>query len=112
MIDRTIKPPAKAVQREARITTGPSAKLIRSHRIHVARLAGDALNGSGRPGIGSPTAAAAVAGPNPAATRDLALANESVKKLAGFTFDTIVFGHGSPVEGDAGQQVAALAAEL
>ena len=75
-------------------------------------VAGDALNGSGRPGIGSPTAAAAVAGPNPAATRDLALANESVKKLAGFTFDTIVFGHGSPVEGDADRQVAALAAEL
>jgi glyoxylase-like metal-dependent hydrolase (beta-lactamase superfamily II) len=75
-------------------------------------VAGDALNGAGRPGIGSPTAAATVAGPNPAATRDLALANESVKKLAGFTFDTIVFGHGKPVEGDADEQVAALAAEL
>lgn len=74
-------------------------------------VAGDALNGAGEPGFSS-TAAAAVVGPNPATTRDLALANESVKKLAGFTFDTIVFGHGSPVEADAGQQVAALAAEL
>ncbi len=75
-------------------------------------VAGDALNNADWPGFNNPTAAAAVVGVNPATTRDLALANQSVKKLAGFTFDTILFGHGSPVEGDADQQVAALAAEL
>jgi glyoxylase-like metal-dependent hydrolase (beta-lactamase superfamily II) len=65
-------------------------------------VAGDALTG----------VAAGVAGSNPQFTTDMTLANESVKKLGGFTFDTVVFGHGEPVIGDADDQVVALAAGL
>lgn len=65
-------------------------------------LAGDALNGQ----------AGEVIGPNPRFTRDLALANASVVKLAARSFETVVFGHGDPVEGGASQQVTALAASL
>jgi len=39
-------------------------------------------------------------------------AEASVRKLAGFSFDTVVFGHGDPVEGGASQAVADLAAGL
>jgi glyoxylase-like metal-dependent hydrolase (beta-lactamase superfamily II) len=65
-------------------------------------VAGDALNGSN----------SRVAGPNPQFTPDMATANESVKKLAGFTFDTALFGHGDPVVGGASDQVRELAAKL
>jgi glyoxylase-like metal-dependent hydrolase (beta-lactamase superfamily II) len=65
-------------------------------------VAGDALNGN----------AGGVVGPNPQFSADMSMANESVKKLAAFTFDTILFGHGEPVIGGADDQVAALAAGL
>lgn len=65
-------------------------------------VAGDALNG----GDGG------VVGPNPDFSEDMATANDSVRKLAGFTFDSVLFGHGEPVEGDADAQVAALAEQL
>ncbi len=65
-------------------------------------VAGDALNGQD----------GGVIGPNPQFTSDLALANASVVKLAGFEFETVVFGHGDPVAGGASAQVAALAAGL
>jgi glyoxylase-like metal-dependent hydrolase (beta-lactamase superfamily II) len=65
-------------------------------------VAGDALRGED----------GGVIGPNPRFTDDMALANESVKKLAALQFETIVFGHGDPVEGGASDQVAALAATL
>lgn len=65
-------------------------------------VAGDALNGVG----------GAVAGPNPDFSEDMAQAVASVRKLAGLSFDTVLFGHGEPVEGDASAQVAALAGEL
>jgi len=65
-------------------------------------LAGDALRG----GDGG------VIGANPRFTDDMALANESIKKLAALQFDTVVFGHGEPVIGGASTQVAALAATL
>ena len=65
-------------------------------------VAGDALNG--RDG--------GVIGANPRFTEDVALADESIRKLAQLTFDTVVFGHGDPVEGLASQQVATLAASL
>ena len=65
-------------------------------------IAGDALNGQG----------GGVAGPNARFSSDLALANASVGKLAGFEFETVVFGHGDPVEGGASARVAALAATL
>lgn len=65
-------------------------------------VAGDALNG----------ADGGVIGANPEFTTDIALADESVQKLAALTFDTVVFGHGEPVAGLASQQVAALAASI
>ncbi|HJM88610.1 MAG TPA: MBL fold metallo-hydrolase [Dehalococcoidia bacterium] len=65
-------------------------------------LAGDALNGSGN----------GIAGPNPRFTPDMAQANESVRKLATRSFETAVFGHGDPVEGNASALVATLAAGL
>jgi glyoxylase-like metal-dependent hydrolase (beta-lactamase superfamily II) len=65
-------------------------------------VAGDALNGFG----------GGVIGPNPDFADDLALANESVKKLAALGFETVVFGHGDPVESGGAAAVAALASEL
>ncbi len=65
-------------------------------------VAGDAMNG----------ADGGVIGANPAFTTDIALADESIQKLAALTFDTIVFGHGDPVVGLASQQVAAFAASI
>jgi len=65
-------------------------------------LAGDALNGEG----------GGVVGANPQFSSDMTAADESVRKLAGLTFDTVVFGHGDPVVGGADAQVAVLAAEL
>lgn len=65
-------------------------------------MAGDALNGEG----------GGVVGANPQFSSDMTTGDESVRKLAGFTFDTVVFGHGDPVVGGADAQVAALAAEL
>ena len=65
-------------------------------------LAGDALNGEG----------GGVVGANPQFSSDMTAADESVRKLAGLTFDAVVFGHGDPVVGGADALVAALAAEL
>jgi glyoxylase-like metal-dependent hydrolase (beta-lactamase superfamily II) len=62
-------------------------------------VAGDALQG----------ADGEVIGPNPQFTADLAEAERSVRKLAGFSFETALFGHGDPVESGAAAQVAALA---
>ena len=66
-------------------------------------VAGDAINGGGN---------GTVLGPNPDFTRDIAEANRSVSRLAGFDIDTILFGHGSPVEGGAGAKLTELAAAL
>ncbi len=65
-------------------------------------IAGDALNGQD----------GGVIGANPQFTPDMATANLSIKKLAGYQFDTVVFGHGEPVVGSAAAQVAELAASL
>jgi len=65
-------------------------------------FAGDAINGA-NPGV---------AGPNPAYTPDMALAIESARRLGSFDYDTVVFGHGEPVIGDADAAVAAMAAGL
>lgn len=67
-------------------------------------VAGDALVGRGDGG--------GVAGPDAAYTQDMATAEESVRKLAGYTFDTVLFGHGDPVEQDAARLVEELAARL
>jgi glyoxylase-like metal-dependent hydrolase (beta-lactamase superfamily II) len=65
-------------------------------------VAGDAMNGAN----------GGVIGANPDFTPDMATANESIRKLAALTFDTVVFGHGEPVSGGASNQVAQLAAGL
>lgn len=65
-------------------------------------VAGDSMNG----------ADGGVAGANPRFTPDMDTAAESTKKMAALTFETVVFGHGDPVEGGASQQVAELAASL
>lgn len=51
-------------------------------------VAGDALNGTDGSGL---------LGPNEAFTPDMALANESVAKLAGFDYSIVLVGHGEPV---------------
>lgn len=65
-------------------------------------IAGDALNG----------ADGGVIGANLQFTSDMATANVSVKKLAGYQFDTVVFGHGEPVIGNAAALVGELAASV
>ncbi len=71
-------------------------------------VAGDALNGGDTMGGRAGT----VAGPNPQFSSDMPTANETVKKLAALQFDTILFGHGEPVEGGAAALLAELAAGL
>jgi glyoxylase-like metal-dependent hydrolase (beta-lactamase superfamily II) len=61
-------------------------------------LAGDALVG----------ADGGVGGPDPRFSDDMAVAVGSVAKLAELSFDTVVFGHGEPVEGDASAGVGDL----
>ena len=65
-------------------------------------VAGDALFGEGGGVVVS----------LPRFTSDLAQADESVKKMANFQFDTVVFGHGDPIVVGADAAVAALAASL
>lgn len=65
-------------------------------------VAGDALNESG----------GMVLGPNPSFSSDIAEANASVQRLAERSFETVVFGHGNPIEGDASDAVVALAQTL
>lgn len=48
----------------------------------------------------------------PQFTTDMAMANESVRKIATFDFETAVFGHGEPIESGASQAVAELAETL
>ena len=62
-------------------------------------VAGDAING----------ADGGVIGPNPDFTEDMGLANLSVTKLAGFDYETILFGHGEPVTSGGAEAVRALA---
>lgn len=68
-------------------------------RVAGVLLAGDALNG----------ADGGVAGPNPQFTPDMATANASVRVLAGYDYETILFGHGEPVTADGSTLVATLA---
>ncbi len=65
-------------------------------------IAGDALN----------TPNGVVEGPNPDFSADLDFANVSVQKLAELNFETLLVGHGEPVETGAGAMVAALAESL
>lgn len=65
-------------------------------------VAGDALNGAN----------GGVIGANPGFSEDMALANASVTKLAGFDYDVALFGHGEPVLFGASEAVTALAQTL
>jgi glyoxylase-like metal-dependent hydrolase (beta-lactamase superfamily II) len=65
-------------------------------------VAGDALN----------TAGGGVQGPNPDFSIDITMANQSAKRLAELSFNTLLAGHGDPVEDMADTAVAALAATL
>lgn len=67
-------------------------------------VAGDALVGRGDGG--------GVAGPDAAYTQDMDMAEQSVRKLAGFAFGTVLFGHGDPVEEHASRFVEELADTL
>jgi glyoxylase-like metal-dependent hydrolase (beta-lactamase superfamily II) len=51
-------------------------------------------------------------GSNPQFSADMAAANESVKKIAGLTFDTAYFMHGLTIESGASEAIAKLAATL
>lgn len=63
-------------------------------------VAGDALNTSG----------GKVTGANPQFSSDMDVARASVAKLAGFAYETLLVGHGAPIESGASALVAALAA--
>lgn len=65
-------------------------------------VAGDALNGTG----------GGVAGPDPGFSEDMAIAIDSVSKLAGLDYEVALFGHGDPVLEGASTAVADLAAGL
>lgn len=80
-------------------TPGSISVLDRASSVLVA---GDALNGVNG-GIG---------GANPRFSSDMAEADASVRKLAGFEVDTALFGHGDPVVGGAGALLTELAASL
>jgi glyoxylase-like metal-dependent hydrolase (beta-lactamase superfamily II) len=71
-------------------------------------VAGDALNGSDAVG-GEP---GGIAGANPQFTADLVAADDSVRKLARLDVDTILFGHGTPVVGGAGDALVELASSI
>jgi glyoxylase-like metal-dependent hydrolase (beta-lactamase superfamily II) len=65
-------------------------------------VAGDALNG----------ASGGIDGPNPEFSENMTVALESVRKLAGFTFEVALFGHGDPLFEGASAAVAELAAVM
>ena len=65
-------------------------------------VAGDALN----------TQDGGVQGPNPQFSNNLDIANESVGRLAGLSFNTLLAGHGDPIDDMADTAVAELARSL
>jgi glyoxylase-like metal-dependent hydrolase (beta-lactamase superfamily II) len=84
-------------------TPGHTAGHISVHdAIAGVLVVGDALNG----------ADGGVVGPDPAFSEDMAVANDSLRKLAGLSYEVALFGHGEPVLAGASTAVAALAADL
>lgn len=67
-------------------------------------VAGDALVGRADGG--------GIAGPDAAYTQDMDAAHASVRRLAELDVDTVLFGHGEPVEEDADRQLSELADRL
>ena len=74
-----------------------------------ALICGDAMNGAGSGVSGDGNG---VTGANPRFTDDIDQADASIRKLATYTFESVYFGHGRPLEGGAGDKVAELAASL
>ena len=67
-------------------------------------VAGDALNGNAD--------GTELTGANPSFTEDMALAGQSIQKLAGLNVSTALMGHGNPVVDGAGALLTELAASL
>lgn len=65
-------------------------------------VAGDAINAIN----------GGVQGPNPDFSTDIDVANESARRLAELSFNTLLVGHGAPIEDMADTAVAAMAASL
>jgi glyoxylase-like metal-dependent hydrolase (beta-lactamase superfamily II) len=65
-------------------------------------VTGDAASGAG----------GTLAGPNPQFSEDMGQANDSIRKLAGFEYETILVGHGEPIISGGSEAMAALAATL
>lgn len=65
-------------------------------------VSGDALNGID----------GGLAGPDPGFSEDMTVAIESVVKLAGFSYEVALFGHGEPVLSGASEEVNQLASSL
>lgn len=65
-------------------------------------VAGDAMTNQG----------GNLSGPNAQFTADMAMANDSVRKIATFAFETALFGHGDPIETGASTAIAELAETL
>ncbi len=82
-------------------TPGSISVLDRTAGILVA---GDAMN--------TTSGALASASGNPQFTEDLALADASVRKLAGFDFEIVLVGHGEPILTGGSDEVNALAEDL
>ena len=87
---------------EAIATPGHTVGHISMLDPDLGLFTGDALIGSG----------GGVIGPNPTFTPDMDAAFDSVRKLAGLTYEAAFFGHGEPVLTGASTAVAALAASL
>lgn len=64
-------------------------------------IVGDAMTNDGR-----------LSGANPQYTDDMATADESIKKMASLDVETLLFGHGDPLEDGAAEQLRALAESL
>lgn len=63
-------------------------------------VTGDALNGGGAGGVSAP---------EPGFTENMTVALDSVRKLAGFSYEVALFGHGEPLLEGASEAVATLA---
>lgn len=72
-------------------------------------VVGDAMNGAGS---GVPGSGTGLGGANPQFSEDMDAARDSIRKLAGFEYRTILFGHGEPVLENGSQLVRDFVAAL
>ncbi len=71
-------------------------------RVGGILVAGDAVNGT----------AGGMVGANPQFSEDMSQADDSIRKLAGFDFEVILFGHGEPLTTGGSSAMSALADSL